>query len=84
VLSVVDIACTSHDRVGPLGIVVYTSDGGEIRLALQRDELRSFDKFQEAVVRQTGIWLHHCSETGRHEDQLKWKKMLERALTCGV
>lgn len=79
-LSVVSIECESWDRFGPCNVVVNTSDGGQIKVTVDKSELRSFERFQSAVVRQTGIWVHHPSESGRSEDRLRWRRLVEDAI----
>jgi hypothetical protein len=79
-LSVVRLECEAYERPGPCHLAVHLSDGGVLRVAVGRDDLRGFEFFQKAVVQQTGTWIHHPSESGRNADRLEWKRMIHNAL----
>jgi hypothetical protein len=80
-LVVKSVTCEESDRQGLVWVSLSNSDASSVRVLLSPPELRNFRQVQDAVVKQSGLWVHHACESGRSEDRLAWKRLVEQALS---
>lgn len=80
-LVVKNVSCEESDRQGQVWASLSNSDASSVRVLLTPGELRNFRLVQDAVVKQSGLWVHHACESGRSEDRLAWKRLVEQALS---
>ena len=80
-LVVKNVSCEESERQGQVWASLSNSDASSVRVLITPVELRNFRLVQDAVVKQSGLWVHHACESGRSEDRLAWKRLVEQALS---